>query len=57
VVSACLEAGGLGNASASGWRVTAGVIVSRAEFYAGFDSVTIGSVTIRGPVVGARIWF
>ena len=57
VVSACLEAGGLGNASASGWRVTAGVIVSSAEFYAGYDSVTIGSVTIRGPVAGARVWF
>jgi hypothetical protein len=57
VVSACLEAGGLGNASTSGWRVTAGAIVSSAEFYAGYDSATIGSVTFRGPVAGCRIWF
>ena len=57
VVSAELAAGELGGTDTWGWRVTAGALLSRLELFAGYDTMGIGSVTIRGPVAGLRSWF
>lgn len=57
VVSAGIDLGGLGNAFMFHWRLSAGALMSRYEVFAGYDSLSIGTVTIRGPMLGLRGWF
>ncbi len=57
VVSAGVRVGSLGNAPMLHWRVSVGAAMSRLELFAGYDSLTIGSATFRGPLLGARCWF
>ena len=57
IVSTFLELGSLGEAFVVHGRATAGVILSRFEFFGGYDWLRIGSVDLHGPVVGVRLWF
>ncbi len=57
VVSAGIQVGNLGNAAMWRWRVSVGAVMHRYELFAGYDSLSIGSVTYRGPLVGGRCWF
>jgi len=57
IVSTCLELGNLGSAFVVHGRATAGAILSRFEFFGGYDWLRIGTVDLHGPVVGVRLWF
>ena len=52
-----VEVGSLGDATFSRYRGGLGIHVGRAEFYAGYDHMKIGSVNIQGPMLGVRLWF
>jgi hypothetical protein len=57
VVSTFLDLGNLGSAFVIHGRATAGVLLSRWEFFTGYDWLRIGSVDLHGPVAGIRVWF
>lgn len=57
IVSTFLELGNLGSAFVVHGRATAGVILSRFEFFGGYDWLRIGSADLHGPVIGVRLWF
>ncbi|MEM6992481.1 MAG: hypothetical protein AAF721_18350 [Myxococcota bacterium] len=52
-----LEGGILGAAPTWLARGTAGVMVARAELFAGYEARRVGSVVLRGPTLGLRVWF
>jgi hypothetical protein len=57
VVSSEIDWGTVGTAETFHGRVTAGVLLERAELFGGYDYRTIGNVSLRGPIVGMRLWF
>lgn len=57
VLSAGIQVGNLGEALTWRWRVSVGAVMHRYELFAGYDSLSIGSLTFRGPLVGGRCWF
>jgi hypothetical protein len=57
VLSGEFDAGSLGSAAVFHGRASAGVLLQRWEFFAGYDYQRIGSVDVQGPMVGLRFWF
>jgi hypothetical protein len=62
VLSARIDAGKMGKGSLEGTQVlsaraTAGVILNRFELYGGYEAKRIGGQSLRGPVLGLRLWF
>jgi len=57
VFSALIDAGTLGSAGVFHGRVTGGILWRHCEFYAGYDYLLVGSVSLQGPVAGLRFWF
>lgn len=56
-LSAELDLGRLGRESRTHFRATAGVVWSALEFYAGYDVLRVGSVTLDGIVFGFQVWY
>lgn len=57
VISADLDAGTLGESVLLHGRGSVGVLWRAAEFYAAYDSYTVGGFTQHGPAVGVRWWW
>jgi hypothetical protein len=57
VLSCPIDLGGLGHAFVFEMRPTVGVAFHAIEIYAGYEYLSVGSVTTRGPVVGLRQWW
>jgi len=57
IVSAGVDVGGLGDATYSRWHLGVGVARRNLELSLGYSSLRVGSVELRGPTVGSRVWF
>jgi hypothetical protein len=57
VVSSSFDLGSLGHAFVFRAQGHIGAMVDRVEFYGGYDYLSIGSVSIHGPVAGVQLWF
>jgi hypothetical protein len=57
IVSVDLGLGSLGDAFAWRARATLGANLGPVELFAGYEHISIGSVPLGGPVLGARAWF
>lgn len=57
VLRARFDFGSLGAANALLFRTTAGLMIRRAELFAGFETRRVGRVQMLGPTTGVRVWF
>jgi hypothetical protein len=57
VVSTAFDYGNVGNAAVTHARGTVGWMWDRWEVFAGYDYECVGTVPIRGPVAGVRLYF
>jgi hypothetical protein len=57
VITSRLDYGTIYKARTLTARITAGAMVSRFEFYGGYEFRMVGDVSMRGPVAGFRVRF
>lgn len=57
VISSLVEVGNLNEALVLRLRASVGIQLRHAEIFAGYDWLRVGSVDLRGPMVGVRLWF
>ena len=57
VLSTVFDYGNVGNAAVTHVRGTVGLMLDRWEVFAGYDYECVGTVPIRGPVAGVRVYF
>jgi hypothetical protein len=57
VLSASVEVASLGEATVFRLRATAGAIITRWEFFAGYDGLWVEAAYVGGPTLGVRCWF
>jgi hypothetical protein len=57
VVSGRVDLGTAGQAPAIAARGTAGLMFQRVEAFGGYEVMRLGDRSLRGPIMGLRIWF
>jgi hypothetical protein len=57
VVSGRVDLGRAGQAPALAARGTAGLMLGRVEAYGGYEVARLGDRSLRGPIIGLRVWF
>lgn len=57
IFSTSADLGNLGSAFVVHGRATLGYLWNRCEFLGGYDYLSIGGVSLQGPLAGIRLWF
>ena len=57
VVSGRVDLGRVGHAPVVAARGTAGLMLQRFEVFGGYELVRLGDRSLRGPIMGVRVWF